>query len=63
VTGTATSIINLAPTGREIDAEAAWARPLGAGWLSANLYWRTQPGHIAAAPDDLGAAIRFTLGL
>lgn len=58
----APSRLSLAPTGREIDAEAVWAMPLGRGWLSTNLYWRTEPGHIETAPDDVGAAIRYSLG-
>jgi len=51
--------INLAPSGREIDAEALYAVPLWAGSLSTSLYWRKDPGHFAAAPDDTGAALRF----
>jgi hypothetical protein len=53
---------NLAPTGREIDVEAAYGMPLLGGELSGNLFARRQPGHIAAMDADLGAAIRFTLG-
>jgi len=53
---------NLAPTGREIDVEAAYSRPLLGGELSGNLFARRQPGNIAALDADLGAAIRFTLG-
>ncbi|MEH3105842.1 MAG: S8 family serine peptidase [Sphingomonas fennica] len=49
----------LAPDGRERIVEAAWGRRLGIGWLDANLFWRRQPGNIAAAPDDLGAVLRF----
>jgi hypothetical protein len=55
--------LDLAPQGREIDAEAAYGRRLGAGWIDANLFWRQEPGNFAAAPDDLGAAVRFTMGL
>jgi hypothetical protein len=33
--------------------------PLAQGHLGANLFWRRDPGHIAAMPDDKGAAIRF----
>jgi hypothetical protein len=55
---------NLAPTGREIDLEAAYGFDLlaGAGHLSGNAFARRQPGNIAAMDSDLGAAIRFTLG-
>jgi hypothetical protein len=31
--------------------------------LSLGLFWRDQPGHVAAAPPDAGAALRFRLGL
>ena len=55
---------NLAPTGREIDIEAAYGVGLlaGTGHLSANAFARRHPGNIAEADSDLGAAIRFTLG-
>ena len=55
---------NLAPTGREIDLEAAYGFDLlgGAGHLSANAFVRRDPDNVAAIKDDLGAAIRFTLG-
>jgi hypothetical protein len=53
---------SLAPTGREIDYELAYGvRALG-GQLGANLFLRTEPGHIEDADSDVGAAIRFTLG-
>jgi hypothetical protein len=55
---------NLSPTGREIDLEAAYGFGLlgGAGHVSANAFARRDPGHISGSADDLGAAIRFTLG-
>lgn len=53
---------NLAPTGREIDLEAAYGMGLWGGDLSLNAYMRRQPGHIAEAEADLGAALRFSLG-
>ena len=55
--------LNLAPTGRERDIEAVYARPLMGGQVSVNSFWRHQPGNFANAPEDLGAAIRFTFGL
>lgn len=55
-------LMPLAPIGRETVVEAAWTAPIMGGKLSLNGYWRNQPGHMAAAPDDLGAAIRFALG-
>jgi len=54
--------LNLAPTGRELDMEARYARPLAGGWLQANLFWRRDPGNIAALPDDRGVALRYGLG-
>jgi hypothetical protein len=53
---------NLAPTGREIDVEAAYGIGLWGGQLSANAFLRREPGHVEAMRDDLGAAIRFSLG-
>jgi hypothetical protein len=54
---------SLSPTGRELDAELSYGRSVtDSGWLGGNLFMRRQPGHIAAADNDLGGAIRFTLG-
>jgi hypothetical protein len=53
---------SLTPTGREVDAELSYSTQVGRGWLGGNLFVRKQPGHIASADDDYGAAIRFTLG-
>jgi hypothetical protein len=53
---------NLAPTGREVDIEAAYGLWLFGGQLSANTFVRRQPGHIQAAGADIGAALRFSRG-
>jgi hypothetical protein len=55
---------SLSPSGREIDTELSYGSSLwnGSGWLGGNLFMRRQPGHIASAGNDYGAAIRFTLG-
>ena len=53
---------SLAPSGREVDAEVSYSTGLAGGWLGGNLFARSQPGHIADADTDYGAAIRFTLG-
>jgi hypothetical protein len=53
--------LDLAPNGRELDAELAYGRRLGPGWVDSNLFWRRQPGNIAAAPADIGAAMRFSM--
>jgi hypothetical protein len=57
-------LFNMAPSGREIDFEAAYGLSIlgGAGDISANAFLRRQPGHFQAAGDDVGAALRFTLG-
>lgn len=51
--------LNLAPTGREIDAELAYVRPAGPGVVRANLFYRRDPGNFAFLPDDYGLAIRY----
>ncbi|HEU4705090.1 MAG TPA: S8 family serine peptidase, partial [Sphingomicrobium sp.] len=66
-TGAATSSLSrfsLTPSGREVDAELSYGSSLlgDRGWIGGNLFIRRQPGHIARADDDYGAAIRFTLG-
>ena len=53
---------SLVPAGRELDAELSYGRRwLGSGWIGANLFLRRQPGHVAAAPADTGAAVRMTV--
>jgi hypothetical protein len=54
--------LNLSPTGREIDFEAAYSMRILGGDLGLNSFYRKDPGHIAGVKDDIGAAIRFTLG-
>lgn len=55
----ADQLLNLAPTGRELDLEASYSRMLLGGRMDANLFWRRDPGHFAAAPNDAGAALRW----
>ena len=52
---------NLAPSGREIDYELAYGFGLLGGRLNLNAFLRTQPGHVAAMENDVGAALRFTV--
>ncbi|MGZ8347088.1 MAG: hypothetical protein ACXWUP_08265, partial [Allosphingosinicella sp.] len=54
---------SLAPTGREIDLEAAYGVDLlgGAAFVGANAFVRREPGHIQSMPNDIGAAARFSL--
>jgi hypothetical protein len=55
------SRLSFTPSGRELDAELSYSTLLGDGWLGANLFMRRQPGHIASAGADMGAAIRYSL--
>ena len=54
--------LSLAPAGREIDYELSYSRTLLGGNLGAHAFLRTDPGHVEARKDDIGGAIRFTLG-
>ncbi len=60
--GVDAQMLSLTPSGHERDWEAAYARPAGRGWLTANAYWRRQPGNYVYAPNDLGGAVRYSLG-
>jgi subtilisin family serine protease len=51
--------LNLAPTGRELDVEARYATALAGGALQTNLFWRRDPGNIAALAPDYGVALRW----
>lgn len=59
--GYETQTLNLAPKGRELDSEMAYGRRLGLGWIDTNFFWRRDPGNVAAARDDLGGAVRFSM--
>jgi hypothetical protein len=66
LTETATSSwqrYSMSPSGREIDTELSYSTGLldGNAWLGGNLFLRKDPGHIANADADIGAAIRFSL--
>ncbi len=51
---------SLEPTGREITGEVRWIGPWMGGNLTASLFYRRDPGHIADLPDDKGAALRWS---
>jgi hypothetical protein len=53
---------NLAPTGRELDYEISYGTRLLGGHIAAHAFLRTDPGHFEAMNNDLGGAVRFTLG-
>ena len=55
------SRLSFTPSGREVDAELSYSTLLGKGWLGTNLFMRRQPGHIATADADVGAAICYSL--
>jgi hypothetical protein len=50
--------LSLSPSGREIDAELSYGTRLGSGWIGGNIFARQNPGHVAGAKPDVGAAIR-----
>jgi len=50
----------LSPSGREHMGELRWFGPFAGGNLTASLFYRTDPGHIAAMRDDKGAALRWS---
>jgi hypothetical protein len=54
--------INLAPSGRELDLEAAYSLNIAGGDLGGNLFVRRQPGHISDAGDDIGGVVRIAWG-
>ena len=54
--------LGFTPSGREIDAELSYSTSLGRGWLGANIFARREPGHVASADPEMGAAIRYSLG-
>ena len=58
------STMSLRPSGRELDAELGYGSSVldGNAWIGGNIFYRHQPGHVAALADDKGAAIRLTLG-
>lgn len=51
--------LSLSPRGREVDAELLWNGGLWDGRATASLFWRRNPGHYAALPDDRGVALSW----
>jgi hypothetical protein len=54
--------LNLAPAGREIDYELSYSLRMLGGNFGANVFMRTDPGHVEARRDDIGGALRFSRG-
>ena len=55
-----TRSLALAPRGRELMGELAWRGPLLSGEGAASLFYRRDPGHYEALPDDAGVAVRWS---
>jgi hypothetical protein len=54
--------LDLAPTGRERVYEIAYGTRILGGTIAANAYVRTDPGNLDWMRNDVGGAMRFTLG-
>jgi hypothetical protein len=54
--------LNLAPTGREMNYELSYGTRVLRGNVAANAFLRTDAGHIEWMKNDIGGALRFTLG-
>ncbi|MBV7266189.1 S8 family peptidase [Erythrobacter ani] len=52
--------LSLSPEGRELMSELTWGGPLLFGYARASAFYRIEPGHFAAAPDDMGAIVTFS---
>ena len=55
-----TRSLALTPSGRELMGEIAWRGPLLAGQAAASVFYRRDPGHYEAVPDDKGVAVRWS---
>jgi hypothetical protein len=62
VTDWTTQRLNLAPQGRELDVELRYGLPAFGGGLDTNLFFRRDPGNVAALPNDYGMAMRYSVG-
>jgi len=62
VTDWTTQRLNLAPQGRELAVELRYGLPALGGGLDTNLFFRRDPGNVAALPNDYGMAMRYSLG-
>ena len=52
--------LTLAPRGRELLGEVTWSGPILSGEGTASLFYRRDPGHHEAMPDDKGVALRWS---
>jgi hypothetical protein len=58
----ATSTYALTPQGRELIGELAWRGDLWGGDAMGSVFYRKDPGHYAAVPDDKGVAVKWSRG-
>ena len=56
------SFFALTPKGRELMGELAWRGPLWGGEAAGSVFYRKDPGHFAAGPDDQGVALKWSRG-
>lgn len=59
-TGYGVRSLGLAPHGRELMAELAWQGWIPTGSIAASVFYRRDPGHYEALPDDAGIALRWS---
>lgn len=57
-----TRSVALSPEGRELMGELGWRGPLWSGDGAVSLFYRREPGHQAAAPDDAGLVLKWSRG-
>ena len=57
-----TQRMSLSPQGHEIDAELRYSRRWLGGEVQTNVFWRRDPGNIAALAPDYGLALRWSAG-
>ncbi len=54
--------VSLAPDGHEMMGELAWRGRALDSMLAASVFYRSEPGHVANAPDDRGVLLRWSRG-
>ena len=52
-------LLSLTPQGREVDTELVWRGPLWTGAAMLSVFYRQDPGHYAALPNDKGVAVSW----
>ena len=57
-----TRSVALSPEGRELMGELGWRGPLWSGDGAVSMFYRREPGHQVAAPDDAGLVLKWSRG-